>query len=185
MQMNRAASIEEVNPEELFPERTIEPYAQLDDEEQKKVEAYRQVLLSIQRSPYYVEVENNEWKIDRYSDIYNSNQSKVSLTSLYSYDVLSKYIPTELLGDKVTHKKSNLKLNLVAIKKLRELNETKENEEGEDDEKKKAEDGGDNLDVDVVYEDDENDNDYGQNYFDDDEGDDDDGGADDNEGDTY
>lgn len=58
------------------------------------MENYRQVLKAIQRSPYYVDVDENEWKVDRYSDKYNKNTTKPDLHTLYTYKVLSNYIPT-------------------------------------------------------------------------------------------
>ena len=54
----------------------------------------RMVVSAIQKSPYYIELEDANMHFERYTDKYTKEKDNTKLASFYSYDILSKYIPT-------------------------------------------------------------------------------------------
>ena len=139
------------------------------------VENHRLVVSSIQKSPFYVELQEGNMQFERYSDKYSAQKNNTKLGSFYSYEILSKYIPTgslvvftccvELLGEK-----SQKPAQMMHIKIHRE---TKQKETEEKEEPDNAEwaviwlvhcrpQEGDDLNKDTIYEDEENE--YEINY---------------------
>lgn len=55
---------------------------------------HRTIVSAIQKSPYYVELEDENIHFERYTDKYTKEKDNTKLASFYSYDILSKYIPT-------------------------------------------------------------------------------------------
>ena len=58
------------------------------------VDNHRTIVGAIQKSPYYVELEERNMHFERYTDKYTKEKDNTKLASFYSYDVLSRYIPT-------------------------------------------------------------------------------------------
>lgn len=52
------------------------------------------VVSAIQKSPYYVELEDSNMRFERYTDRYLKEKDNASLASFYPYEILSKYVPT-------------------------------------------------------------------------------------------
>ena len=63
------------------------------------VENHRLVVSSIQKSPFYVELQEGNMQFERYSDKYSTQKNNTKLGSFYSYDILSKYIPTGMSAE--------------------------------------------------------------------------------------
>ena len=58
------------------------------------VDNQRMVVSAIQKSPYYIDLEDANMHFERYTDKYTKEKDNTKLASFYSYDILSKYIPT-------------------------------------------------------------------------------------------
>lgn len=58
------------------------------------VDNQRMVVSAIQKSPYYIELEDANMHFERYTDKYTKEKDNTKLAAFYSYDILSKYIPT-------------------------------------------------------------------------------------------
>ncbi len=58
------------------------------------VDNHRTIVSAIQKSPYYVELEDENVHFERYTDKYTKEKDNTKLASFYPYDILSKYIPT-------------------------------------------------------------------------------------------
>ena len=126
-------------------------------------------MSSIQKSPFYVELQEGNMQFERYSDKYSTQKNNTKLGSFYSYDILSKYIPTgisaeivvslELLGEK-----SQRPAQVMHLKIHRDVRqkETEEKEEGENLEYewrsvvRCRQQEGDDLNKDTTYEDEGN-----------------------------
>lgn len=90
--------------EPLYPDRPITPFKDLTTREQYDfdngvenrniVDNHRTIVSAIQKSPYYVELEDENVHFERYTDKYTKEKDNTKLASFYSYDILSKYIPT-------------------------------------------------------------------------------------------
>lgn len=102
---------------------------------------HRTVVSTIQKSPYYVELDEGNMHFERYTDKYTKEKDNTRLASFYSYDILSKYIPTgtliyntynvELLGEKSQKPVHAMRLN---INKISRANVNGDKEQGEDNE---------------------------------------------------
>lgn len=55
---------------------------------------HRTIVGAIQKSPYYVELEERNMHFERYTDKYAKEKDNTRLASFYSSDVLSRYVPT-------------------------------------------------------------------------------------------
>lgn len=81
---------------------------------------------------------------ERYTDKYTKEKDNTRLASFYSYDILSKYIPTgifqimvltvELLGEKSQKPATTMRLNIKKVSRDQD-NVDKENEDNEDNQK--------------------------------------------------
>ena len=88
----------------LYSERSISPIIELSRQEQyaatsnlpyrSMVDYYRTVMSAIQKSPYYIELDEGNMHFERYSDKYTKEKDNTKLSAFYSNDMLSKYIPT-------------------------------------------------------------------------------------------
>ena len=81
------------------------------------------VVSAIQKSPYYVELEDSNMRFERYTDRYLKEKDNASLASFYPYEILSKYVPTgrivwhgslgiELVGEKARKDVNQMRLNI-------------------------------------------------------------------------
>ncbi|KAK8800828.1 hypothetical protein WA588_001659 [Blastocystis sp. NMH] len=139
--------------EPLYPERPIHPFTELTSREQSIVDNQRMVVSAIQKSPYYIELEDANMHFERYTDKYTKEKDNTKLASFYSYDILSKYIPTELLGDKSRKEIHSMRLNIRHANHTEVGNDKEDKEDGGDNANPQE---GDDLNQDVVYEDEEN-----------------------------
>ena len=116
---------------------------------------------------------------ERYTDKYTKEKDNTKLASFYSYDVLSRYIPTgnnylcvtrvELLGEKALKSSHAMRLNISRVSRLTASDEKKEEKEEEDQQGqgiyvllKSRNKENDDLTDDIAYEDEENE--YEMNY---------------------
>ena len=103
------------------------------------------MVSSIQKSPYYVELDEGNMHFERYTDKYTQEKDNTRLASFYSYDILSKYIPTgniywwwwiiELVGEKSQKPARAMRLNINKLSRANRETEKEEGEEGEDNQK--------------------------------------------------
>ena len=81
------------------------------------------VVSTIQKSPYYVELEDSNMLFERYTDKYLKEKDNANLASFYPYEILSKYVPTgrvenipihsvELVGEKDRKEVHQMRLNI-------------------------------------------------------------------------
>ena len=81
------------------------------------------IVSAIQKSPYYVELEDSNMLFERYTDKYIKEKDNANLASFYPYEILSKYVPTgrfkitqtdslELVGEKARKEVHQMRLNI-------------------------------------------------------------------------
>ena len=62
------------------------------------MENHRTIVSTIQKSPYYIELDEGNMHFERYTDKYTKEKDDTRLASFYSYDILSRYVPTGRIG---------------------------------------------------------------------------------------